>query len=73
MGGDAVITPVVGKSYLTGANATVTIIKENKGLGWPFVADDGEHYDHDGRAYHGSHMDLKKEVKLPVDKGWKSL
>lgn len=42
----------------------VRIVKENKGLGWPFVASDGEHYDHQGRAYHGAHQDLKKEVTV---------
>lgn len=56
--------PVVGKLYKTGAGDVVRIVKENKGLGWPFVASDGEHYDHQGRAYHGAHQDLKKEVTV---------
>ena len=61
------LSPIVGKSYLTAANATVTIIKENKSISFPFVADDGEHYDNEGRAYHGSYYDIKKEVNLPKE------
>ena len=56
--------PVVGKIYKTNANDVIRIVKENKGLGFPFVASDGEHYDHEGRAYHGSYMDLKEEVNV---------
>lgn len=59
------LKPEVGQSYETRCNKTVTIIKENKGLGFPFVADDGEHYDDRGFAYHGSYLDLIKSVKLP--------
>lgn len=65
------MTPKVGDAYLTNANATVIILKENKGLGFPFVADDGEHYDHEGKAYHGAHMDLKERVIIPMDKIWR--
>jgi hypothetical protein len=58
------MTPIVGKLYKTNAGEVVRIVKENKGLGWPFVASDGEHYDHEGRGYHGSHFDLKEEVTV---------
>jgi hypothetical protein len=58
------MTPIVGKLYKTNAGEVVRIVKENKGLGWPFVASDGEHYDHEGKAYHGSYMDLKEEITV---------
>jgi hypothetical protein len=56
--------PKVNQLYKTNANEVVRIVKENKGLGFPFVASDGEHYDHEGRAYHGSYLDLKEEVNV---------
>ena len=56
------LKPEVGQFYVTNDNRTIKIIKENKGLGYPFVADDGEHYDDKGRAYHGSYMDIKRSV-----------
>jgi hypothetical protein len=58
------MTPIVGRLYKTHAGDVVRIIKENKGLGFPFVASDGEHYDHEGKAYHGSRMDLKELVTV---------
>ena len=56
------LKPEIGQSYVTNSNKTIKIIKENKGLGYPFVADDGEHYDDKGRAYHGAYLDIKKSV-----------
>jgi hypothetical protein len=56
------LKPEVGQSYVTNSNTIIKIIKENKGLGYPFVADDGKHYDDKGRAYHGAHFDIKRSV-----------
>lgn len=56
------VPPIVGKTFKTNANDIIKIVKVNKGLGYPFIASDGEHYEYDGRAYHGSHMDLKEMI-----------